>query len=96
MKREGPLLILTYILFHKNKEPFNQVGVFGDESLFFARSFPYQQQTTAIPTNGFYSYYSNNEIPGEPFGFAASPDIYLGPFDFFGSRCELAHFFIFN
>ncbi|CAG5102311.1 Oidioi.mRNA.OKI2018_I69.chr1.g241.t1.cds [Oikopleura dioica] len=81
-------LMLCYILFCENNEPLNQVGVFGDESLFFARSFPYQQQTTAIPANGFYSYYSNNEIPGEPFGFAASPDIYLGPFDFFDCQIQ--------
>ena len=65
------------------------MGVFGDENLFNQRSFAFQEQTDAVlQRNGFYSYYANNEIPGEPFGFAAKPDIYLGPFDFFGSCCK--------
>jgi len=66
-----------------------QVGVFGDESLFNQRSFAFQEQTDAVlQRNGFYSYYANNEIPGEPFGFAAKPDIYLGPFDFFDCQIQ--------
>ena len=66
-----------------------QVGVFGDENIFNQRSFAFQQETNAVlQRNGFYSYYANNEIPGEPFGFAAKPDIYLGPFDFYGSCCK--------
>jgi len=60
-----------------------RVGVFGESEDLFRQTFVAETtETDASEHNGVFTYFSKN-IPGEPFGFSASPKIYLNPYDYF-------------